>query len=842
MDHLKWPSKYVTSSLSAATTLHSLFWTTATNYPHNLAVVYDDLDQKCFLSYQQLANFSDQVANAIEDLFEHQTVDEVIGLYSKQDLALLPALLGILTSSAAYTPIDLSLPTCDQDDWLDKLQISTVIVEEDLIQDFKRLKWTEDVRTKKIHGPNSINLLLVRRMSHTNQERKNNSDIVFLASPLTFDPSVVQIFIALATGAAILIAPNEIKIRPRQLCKVLFHRNKITVFQVTPSMLYNFGNDLIKSDILSKSTSLKILAIGGEPFPEMKFLRNCYHPACKVQIFNLYGITEVSSWATYYRADLISDDNIPLGLPITDTILEIYDDNGHKISQGMGVLWIGGKRRICYINDENFICDKTMRSSGDYVRKDENGFIWYIGRRDCQIKRQGKRINLKSIKEEILRKMPSVLNCHLIADENKQWCRLVAFITTSLDRSDYDEYSKTVIEIRKNLKGVLSTNSNPDDVHVVEHLPLTNNGKIDDKALLQYHRLNFYADYNQSLLQYIDTIWKKCTNLDEQIEPITADEATFLSNGSSINAVRLVNLIEDWLESKYSGLKLPKLLDFILHKSFKDVYRYVSGEIANFIELNNESIAAIEDSKRDKRQLIDNNSDLETSSSKRIKFILPSINNQINNMIRYVKKGNIMEAFGKFVYIGSHFHIFAAINMDSGEILWETILGDRIESSATVSVCGKYVIVGCYDHRVYTLDRTTGAIVWQFVTNGPVKSSPLTDPETGLIWIGSHDHYVYALNITGKCARFRIDCKDGSCFSSPCLGTSPRLLYTATLAGTILAIDPDNGNIFWQFHCSRAIFSSPCVIPAGICVGCTNGTIIALDNEGSEKTFKWFYR
>lgn len=63
------------------------------------------------------------------------------------------------------------------------------------------------------------------------------------------------------------------------------------------------------------------------------------------------------------------------------------------------VLIEGGKHRICYINDENSVSEKTMRSTGDYVRKDEIGNLWYIGRDDYQIKRQGKRINLQSIRE-----------------------------------------------------------------------------------------------------------------------------------------------------------------------------------------------------------------------------------------------------------------------------------------------------------------------------------------------------------------------------------------------------------------------------------------------------------
>lgn len=48
------------------------------------------------------------------------------------------------------------------------------------------------------------------------------------------------------------------------------------------------------------------------------------------------------------------------------------------------------------------------------------------------------------------------------------------------------------------------------------------------------------------------------------------------------------------------------------------------------------------------------------------------------------------------VFIGSHSHRFQALDLSSGSLLWERVLGDRIESSAAVSLCGSLVIVGQY--------------------------------------------------------------------------------------------------------------------------------------------------
>jgi len=48
------------------------------------------------------------------------------------------------------------------------------------------------------------------------------------------------------------------------------------------------------------------------------------------------------------------------------------------------------------------------------------------------------------------------------------------------------------------------------------------------------------------------------------------------------------------------------------------------------------------------------------------------------------------------VFIGSHSHRLSAILFDTGQLLWEITLGDRIESSACVSMCGTFVVVGMY--------------------------------------------------------------------------------------------------------------------------------------------------
>ena len=53
------------------------------------------------------------------------------------------------------------------------------------------------------------------------------------------------------------------------------------------------------------------------------------------------------------------------------------------------------------------------------------------------------------------------------------------------------------------------------------------------------------------------------------------------------------------------------------------------------------------------------------------------------------------------VYIGSHSHRFVAVDLASGDGVWDVLLQDRVESSACLSHCGLYLIVG----RSYSVDK-----------------------------------------------------------------------------------------------------------------------------------------
>ena len=154
----------------------------------------------------------------------------------------------------------------------------------------------------------------------------------------------------------------------------------------------------------------RCLILGGEEFPTLSEISKWIplgFNTCGKRIFNIYGITEVSCWASIYEftvGDSLNQiGNIPIGKPLDDfTDFRICDDTGHVLAfkACKGELEIGSCIRHCFIPeyDENIKILQSQeiiyRKTGDFVERDELGNIIYLGRTNNTIKRMGKRICL----------------------------------------------------------------------------------------------------------------------------------------------------------------------------------------------------------------------------------------------------------------------------------------------------------------------------------------------------------------------------------------------------------------------------------------------------------------
>ena len=82
-----------------------------------------------------------------------------------------------------------------------------------------------------------------------------------MASPITFDPSVVEIFLSFAICASLVILPHSIKASPLLLATHL-RQARVTVLMLTPSLYRRFTPESLK--ILWEHSVIEVLCFGGE--------------------------------------------------------------------------------------------------------------------------------------------------------------------------------------------------------------------------------------------------------------------------------------------------------------------------------------------------------------------------------------------------------------------------------------------------------------------------------------------------------------------------------------------------------------------------------------------------
>lgn len=360
---------------------------------------------------------------------------------------------------------------------------------------------------------------------------------------------MIELFLSLVSGACLLITPDKTKLNRTSLLKHLFPENDeskldkskfdksvddkhVTFIQIVPSLFLKWSSE--EFDFIFSKTLLRLLVLGGEPFP-----RNIlsFKKRQELQIYNIYGITEVSCWASILQ---IKDDieEITLGCALDDTILEVRKDN-LKINEGIGELYIGSPSRKCYVNDEEE--SRLIRKTGDLVHL-KNGEIIYLGRSDNSVKRFGHLIHTQEIEEIILRET-NLRNVVLWMEKAR---KLVLFFT--VEGADPARKEKIIDKLRVRLMHSLPKQYFPDQILLIPVIPLTKNGKVDRKALEDFYLKSHTNSEDLEPLEVFCYLWK-------QYLGVQRDESLnfFECGGNSILAIQFLGELRSALNFDFSG-------------------------------------------------------------------------------------------------------------------------------------------------------------------------------------------------------------------------------------------------------------------------------------------------
>ncbi|MBF0545767.1 MAG: amino acid adenylation domain-containing protein [Candidatus Riflebacteria bacterium] len=483
--------------------LHELFEARVDQNPDAMAILYEGES----LTYVQL----DKKANALAHNLARMGVgpDVIVTLVLERSVEMIIGILAVLKAGGAYLPIDPEAP-------LDRIKLLVTDSKSNCLVTTRKLATTvsglceivladepfpdEALQTRLSRRCEPTNLACViytsgstglpkgvllehRNIVHFVLSEKEAFDIrgdeaVLQFSQYTFDASVEQIWLALASGAKLLLVTKETLLNREKLA-LRMNEEGVTHLDTVPGFLANLDPEDVPK--------LKRVVAGGEVCPvsvARKWLG-------KVKFFNEYGPTETTIASLRYHAKNLSEknDRVPIGYPIGLTRAYVLDWGGHPVPVGVrGELFIGGAgvaRGYLHRPDltqqkfvgDPFVTDSSARMyrTGDIVCWLQDGSLDFIGRSDHQVKIRGFRIELAEIEAALL-KLPGVKSAAVqVFGDSTATKRLCAYFIGATHSTEN--------EIKTQLAESLPVYMIPDLIMQLNHFPQTTSGKIDRKNL-----------------------------------------------------------------------------------------------------------------------------------------------------------------------------------------------------------------------------------------------------------------------------------------------------------------------------------------------------------------------
>ncbi|MFN6470894.1 MAG: amino acid adenylation domain-containing protein [Nostoc sp. SerVER01] len=568
--------------------LHQLFELQVEKTPHAIAVVFENEN----MTYEELNRRANKLAHYLHSVGVKS--DVLVGICVERSLEMIIALLGILKAGGAYVPIDSAYPQERINFILEDAQTPVLLTQQKLLKkvgvqnniQIICLDTGWEIITQE-SAENPVNEIVAENLAYTIYTSGSTgkpkgvmishraicnhmfwiqatfpmteADKLLQKTPLSFDPSVWELYAPLLVGAQLVIARSGGHQDSAYLIK-LINEQKITFVQFVPSLLQM----ILEQGGIETCNSLKHIFCGGETLPVS--LQEGLFSKLKVNFHNLYGPTEVCINTTFSTCQPgIKQKIVPIGHPISNNQIYILDQNLQPVPIGVpGELHIGGAGLARgYLNRSELTAEKfipnpfnnskseRLYKTGDLARYLPDGNIEFLGRIDNQVKIRGLRIELGEI-EGVLNQHPDVLNAVVItcADSVESQC-LIAYIVPST------EQFISVNQLRTFLKEKLPDYMVPAHFVILDSLPLTPNGKVDRKALCA---LNFERNIDSSqqilprtaLEHKLVQIWEEIL----QVNPIGVTENFFDLGGHSLLAIRLIATIEQRLGCNLSVITL----------------------------------------------------------------------------------------------------------------------------------------------------------------------------------------------------------------------------------------------------------------------------------------------
>jgi mycobactin peptide synthetase MbtF len=294
----------------------------------------------------------------------------------------------------------------------------------------------------------------------------------------TFD-AAWQPLAALLDGHAVHIVDDDTQRDAEALVETIA-RHGIDMIDTTPSMfaqLHAVG--------LLTTVPLGVLALGGEAvgIPAWNMIRDECDRSC-MAAYNCYGPTESTVEAVV--ATIADHEEPTIGRPTSPSRAYVLDSWLRPVPDGVpGELYLaGGQLTRGYLGRpgetagrfvaDPFVPGERMYRTGDVVRRQHDRALQFLGRSDAQVKIRGFRVEPAEI-SAVLHTHPAVRHAHVTVKELSSGPRLTAYVAATP--------APDVAELRAMLSKRLPRYMVPHHLVVLDEMPLTSHGKVDEAAL-----------------------------------------------------------------------------------------------------------------------------------------------------------------------------------------------------------------------------------------------------------------------------------------------------------------------------------------------------------------------
>ncbi|MCU4825161.1 amino acid adenylation domain-containing protein, partial [Bacillus cereus] len=489
-------------------TIHELFEQQVKRTPEKTALILED----CQICYAELNHRANQLARYLNECGVRK--GDLIGISMERSADLYIGILAILKLGGAYVPLDSQYPKQrlsyvledsnislllthgELSSVLPEVPVTVICVDKDRQQidsmsgsnlnrsgsgdDLAYVMYTSG-STGKPKGVSIIHRGVVRLVKGNDFAELDESKTFLQLAPVAFDASTFEIWGSLLNGGCLAVMSAETP-TVEEIAKAI-KKHQVTTLWLTAGLF-----SLVVDQQLEALTELHQLLVGGDvvSVPHVRKVLELGN----VQVINGYGPTEGTTFTCCFSVPQgWNGDTLPIGRPIANTEVFILDSHLNPVPPGVpGEMYIGGDGlareywRLPDLTRERFIphpFNKTPKArlykTGDLVRYLSDGNIEFIGRLDHQVKIRGFRIELGEI-ENKLQKYKKIKETVVTTRNDKNGNKYICAYYTS-------EKGIPNNKLREFLRSSLPEYMIPTYFLNLDKFPLTENGKIDKRAL-----------------------------------------------------------------------------------------------------------------------------------------------------------------------------------------------------------------------------------------------------------------------------------------------------------------------------------------------------------------------